>query len=728
MNSGPVGDTTTGLALWWKLDEGSGTTLADASGTGNTGANSGGVWTTGINNGALQFDGSSTFAGHADAASLDIAGSWTTSAWVNFSALPASGNKATLVRKHEGAGGANYAIDVDNTGGTISWETQFIDTAFATHSKKVAATISTGTWYHLAGVWDQNAGVLSLYVNGALLGTKAAAGKTPDITGGNPFNIGAANNGSGGNYAAATIDDVRVYNRALSATDIETLYTSTGGGSGDINSGLKGYWKFDEGSGAATADASGSGNTGTLVNSPTWTTSGKINGALTFAAGTDGVSIPGPTLTNTFTFATWVFITSNRSYQALFVHDNNTGIFLHSEVLDFCCTGSPVDHQANTTVPLNAWHHVAMVNNAGSATFYFDGAPDGTATSISGFSATEIGNDPVTEAVWGTMDDVRIYNRALSASDVLTLYNTTATSCAGPVGHTGDLMYNAGTNHVPQYCNGTNWMAMGKVPGAGGSGCTGPAGNEGDLIYNNVSRVTQYCDGTNWVATGRNIPISGLVGWWNLDEGSGTTAADSSGNGNTGTLVNSPPWTTSGKINGALTFSGATQYLDAGDTASLRLAGSWTIAGWVNLSALPASANLFVLAGKDGGSGHTNYQIDVDNGGIAAGLGWAVNFNTAASSTNHFAKYVTSISTGTWYHVAGIYDSAAQTLTLYLNGNAVASQSVAGFAPNSTSGKTMQIGAEPLNNFPTSGTLDDVRVYNRALSASEIWRLYNGAP
>ena len=50
-------------------------------------------------------------------------------------------------------------------------------------------------------------------------------------------------------------------------------------------------------------------------------------------------------------------------------------------------------------------------------------APDGTATSVGGFSVTKIGNDPVNEAVWGTLDDVRIYNRALSASEIWRLYD-----------------------------------------------------------------------------------------------------------------------------------------------------------------------------------------------------------------------------------------------------------------------------------------------------------------
>ena len=82
----------------------------------------------------------------------------------------------------------------------------------------------------------------------------------------------------------------------------------------------------------------------------------------------------------------------------------------------------------------------------------------------------------------GTIDDVRVYSRTLSPADVLTLYNTTATACAGPVGYTGDLMYNAGTYHVPQFCNGTNWIPVGPVsPGARAAGGSSPAGSEGDV-------------------------------------------------------------------------------------------------------------------------------------------------------------------------------------------------------------------------------------------------------
>src|SRR3990167_283101 len=75
-------------------------------------------------------------------------------------------------------------------------------------------------------------------------------------------------------------------------------------------------------------------------------------------------------------------------------------------------------------------------------------------------------------------------------------------------------------------------------------------------------------------------PTSGLVGYWNFDEGSGATVADSSGNGNTGTLTNGPTWTT-GKIGQALSFDGSNDYVDAGTGSSLNLASSLTVSAWI---------------------------------------------------------------------------------------------------------------------------------------------------
>jgi hypothetical protein len=298
--------------------------------------------------------------------------------------------------------------------------------------------------------------------------------------------------------------------------------------------------------------------------------------------------------------------------------------------------------------------------------------------------------------------------------------------CASPVGHAGDLMYNAGTYHVPQYCDGTNWIPLGKVPGAGGGGCSNPAFSEGNIMYNSDYHVLQYCDGTTWRIAGGNTPITGLVGWWNFDEGSGTSAADSSGGGNTGTLYNAPTWT-GGKLNGALTLNGSTQYVNVPDATSLELSGSWTVSAWVNPAGFPTSGNNTKLITRDDSGANTNYGIAVDNNQNCGGLGWKVYFNNTAGSA-YYACYVTTINTGTWYLVTGVWDSSAQNEYLYLNGALVATQNQAGNVPTSNTGGSLELGNEYSLARYLNGTIDDARVYNRALSASEVWRLYNGAP
>src|SRR5206468_9777237 len=77
------------------------------------------------------------------------------------------------------------------------------------------------------------------------------------------------------------------------------------------------------------------------------------------------------------------------------------------------------------------------------------------------------------------------------------------------------------------------------------------------------------------------VAPSGLIAYWKFDEGSGTTVADSSGNGNTGTLVNGPVWT-AGQVGNALFFDGIDDNITVPDSASLDLSSSFTLSAWVN--------------------------------------------------------------------------------------------------------------------------------------------------
>jgi len=88
---------------------------------------------------------------------------------------------------------------------------------------------------------------------------------------------------------------------------------------------------------------------------------------------------------------------------------------------------------------------------------------------------------------------------------------------------------------------------------------------------------------------------------------------------------------------------------------------------------------------------------------------WNVNSNSAGCCDDHYAKYTTSISTGTWYHIAGVYDSGAQTLTLYVNGASIATSDVTGYRPITGGGLSLYWGRETYAGHDLARTLDDSR-------------------
>jgi hypothetical protein len=86
-------------------------------------------------------------------------------------------------------------------------------------------------------------------------------------------------------------------------------------------------------------------------------------------------------------------------------------------------------------------------------------------------------------------------------------------ACTSPAGNEGNIIYNGGTYHTYQFCNGTSWQAMELVvSGGGGGGCSNPSGHESDIIYNGDHHTLQFCNGTNWVAFGgpawQSVPTS----------------------------------------------------------------------------------------------------------------------------------------------------------------------------------------------------------------------------
>jgi hypothetical protein len=197
-----------------------------------------------------------------------------------------------------------------------------------------------------------------------------------------------------------------------------------------------------------------------------------------------------------------------------------------------------------------------------------------------------------------------------------------------------------------------------------------------------------------------------LVGWWMFDDGSGTVAKDSSGHGNNGTLNGNPQWV-SGYSGGALKFDGTDDYVDAGKDPSLDLT-AWTIAFWLNV-AQNKDYNAFVVKGLDAAE---NYEVlGFANGSmhlpIAFSGGTRTFVNTAAGI----------IVVGEWAHFTYSYSSATGR-RFYKDGSLIFSDAPAGTPRASTDPLT--IGNErPMTRF-TNGTMDDVRIYNRALTAGQV--------
>src|SRR4051794_7219507 len=200
-----------------------------------------------------------------------------------------------------------------------------------------------------------------------------------------------------------------------------------------------------------------------------------------------------------------------------------------------------------------------------------------------------------------------------------------------------------------------------------------------------------------------------------FNEGSGTAAADASGNNLAGVLTNGAGWGV-GRNAGAVLLDGVNDFVDLGNPAKLQLTGSMTVSAWVNSAAYPADDAAIV---SKRASGELGYQLDttVDRGPRTIGFKL-----TSSSGGNMFRYGATVLQANTWYFVTGVYDAAASTLHVYLNGqldDGTLVGTVTAAQQNSTA--NVNLGRRPgSNSFNLSGRIDDVRIYGRALTQAEV--------
>jgi hypothetical protein len=225
-------------------------------------------------------------------------------------------------------------------------------------------------------------------------------------------------------------------------------------------------------------------------------------------------------------------------------------------------------------------------------------------------------------------------------------------------------------------------------------------------------------------AAARTDITSNLQVRYRLDDSSGPSATDSSGNNQTGTL-NGPAFNSSGRFAGSVTFDATNDYIDCQAITATNNAPALTVAFWINANDLGdydilcvkyASVNLMfaVQLSGAGAQGQDDLEVVINNGSSYHGV---------RTTGNH-------ISTGTWIHIVIVYDGNQPVnddrCKVYLNGQLVGSTRF-GTIPDTLLSNAVDwlIGWSEEGGTSFNGKIDEFYLYTRAFSAADVLELYN---
>lgn len=290
--------------------------------------------------------------------------------------------------------------------------------------------------------------------------------------------------------------------------------------------------------------------------------------------------------------------------------------------------------------------------------------------------------------------------------------------CTSPAAVAGTREWFSGTSEF-KLCDGTNWRVF-QLDSTSHGACSPVASREWDSTL----KAYKFCDASGNYKR-MDCLENGLVGHWKLDESAGPTAVDSSGNGNNGTFTNSPTPTT-GRLSGALDFSGESG-ADAtndrvliGDPANGSLdfgSNSFSYGMWVYAT---GSAGTYDMPWNKGGGCATcrGYDMEFGSGGWTTYIGDGDETNTSLVSASPILN--------AWTHVMVVVNRPASRHITYVNGVQVTSDTISATFGSVDTSTQASIGASFTGNHPFLGRIDDVRIYNRALSATDVASLANG--
>lgn len=666
-----------GLIGYWKTDEsaansctGGANDSCDFSGNGNDGAwNGNATNAVGKFGNAVTLDGTGDYIQIGDSTSLDsITDQFSVSIWVKPNRdYGAEASDWYYYSERDGTASYFYQLGYNGWSDTTSFSIVNSSGTFYTADESANNYLTSGIWYHFVGVFDKNQ--VLLYKNGALVGSSTFSGS---LTTGSTLRIGGTD---ANRFFNGTFDEQRIYNRALSPAEVSALYAFAPSPAG--------WWKMDENTGTSLTDSSGYDNTGSFEGTaPVYApgkfgSAGKFNGTDNYGYITDlNNAIDG---VGAMTIETWIYPPTLTDWLAIGrkgYTDNDrwelslggSGYGGSDDIWFRMENGSTGDNGAYSTdnsVSAAAWTHVAVVY-------------DGTQASNS--------------------DRIKIYTNGILRT----------TTTVGTIPTTTDA--------------NADFLEIAKVPGSLWSGSL-----DDFRIYNYARTPKQVVEDMNAGHPAGGSPISSAVGHWKFDDcyfaaGVYVIAQDSTGNDNDLTL-SATGRTYSGKYSCAWSGAG-TNWLSRADDADFDFAAAedFTVTGWFNHAAASAAEVIvqkFESAVADGG-----YQLRMESDG---NIRFGIDDDDTSFPEDSVTSTLGTYDDSSWHHFAAV-KTGTTSMRLYIDGKEV------GTADTSISSTGTLVNNDILyigdsdgtnNGDEFIGSLDEIKIYRSALTASEVLIDYN---
>ncbi len=717
-----------GVIGWWTGDG----TASDFFGAYNaTLQGSAAASATGMVAQAFSFDGTNGYAEIPDAAAFHPT-NLTIEAWVRFNSLDSAGlgecpaGEQFLVFKQNTRYGDFEGFDLNKT--RISGVDVFKFMISSSEGRSVeidsSAALATGVWYHVAAVRGSN--FVQLYVNGQL--QAGAAVTFPQDYGTMPLYFGTSGQSYWDRKLNGTLDEVTLYNRALSSTEIASIYAAGAAGKCKNVIGLTFTAQPQSQSVALSSNAVFSvGVSGSVPISYQWQF--------------DGSAISGAT---------------NSSYTLFNAQTNNDGSYSvvvtnsTANVTSAPATLTVLNPPVITTQPLS-------VTNAVGATVTFTSAASGSGPlsyqwlrnsfslsntgRFSGVTSTTLTITNVQLSDAGSFNFVATNSVGLAVSSPAYLTVLAAPSISsqpGPlnlnVGSNANFSVTASGTAPLSYqwrFNGTNLVDGGEILGSltsdlfVGAVQTTNAGSYTVVIANSVGAITSNPAMLTVSASGCASAPRGIVGWWTGDG----NASDIVGPDNA-SLQGTATDTAAGEVNQCFGFDGTNAYVSIPDFTILHPT-NFTIEAWVEFTSLdspgsgaPVGDQYIIFKQNSRASQFEGFDLSKTRTSGGDVFRFMV---TSSQGQTVLVESTTTITTNTWYHVAAM--RGTNFIQLYVNGQSQAQATVT--FPQDYGIQPMYFGTSGQPTFwdrRLAGKLDEVSLYERPLTGTEIASIYSAGP